>query len=205
MEPFQKHRGRVALLDRSNVDTDQIIPKQFLKKIDRVGYGQHLFHNWRYLSVQKPNADFSLNFPQYENASILLTRNNFGCGSSREHAVWALVQYGFRVIISENLPKAPAFADIFRNNSMKNGLLTIALAPKIIKNLFHRIKNEAPIEMTVDLVNQTLTLHQKNGDQIDAFDFPEAEKERLLKGLDDIALTLQYADQISAFEKQKGI
>jgi len=205
MESFTTHKGKVALLDRSNIDTDQIIPKQFLKKIDRIGYGEHLFQDWRFQGASKPNPDFSLNLPKFDGASILVTRSNFGCGSSREHAVWALMQYGFRVILAQRSTHAPAFADIFRNNSMKNGLLTIALSETEIEEIFKIVDQNAPIEMEIDLPNQTCILFAPEKEKKYPFDFSPTEKDRLLKGLDDIALTMQFEKEITEFEKRNGL
>jgi len=201
MEKFSVHRGKVALLDRNNIDTDQIIPKQFLKKIDRIGYGIHLFHDWRFIADGKENPEFSLNQKPYANASILFTGNNFGCGSSREHAVWALAQYGFRVIIAEERESAPAFADIFRNNSMKNGLLTIGLPSRQHQALKEILQKDSPVEMDINLHDQTLTITNPPTKTKIHFQFPESEKNRLLNGLDDIGLTLKYIKDIENFEK----
>ena len=153
MEAFKSHRGLLATLDRANVDTDQIIPKQFLKSIARTGFGEALFHDWRYLADGKPNPQFELNQSRFQGASILVARNNFGCGSSREHAVWAIQQYGFKTVI------APAFADIFRNNSTKNGLLTVELEEAEVEEIFQMVGRYAGLEATVNLEEQRLTLH----------------------------------------------
>src|SRR5690625_4125418 len=151
MEPFVQHDGLVAPLDRVNVDTDQIIPKQFLKRIERTGFGQYLFYDWRFLDGETPNPEFELNQPQYAGASILLTRNNFGCGSSREHAPWALLDYGFRVII------APSFADIFFNNCFKNGILPIVLSEEEVETLFQQMYANEGYQLAVDLAAQAVT------------------------------------------------
>src|SRR5579875_2516551 len=192
MKPFTQHTGLVCPLDRVNVDTDQIIPKQFLKRIERTGFGPMLFNDWRYLPDGSPNPSFVLNQPRYQGASILLARDNFGCGSSREHAPWALLDYGFRALI------APSFADIFRTNCFKNGLLTVTLAEEEIDELFRRTGGNAGYALTVDLENQAVTDASglKFAFQIDSF-----RRECLLKGLDDIGLTLQYEDKIAAYEK----
>ena len=184
MKSFSKHKGFVAPLDRANVDTDHIIPKQFLKRIERTGFGQFLFHDWR------ENPDFVLNDPRYEGASILVAGKNFGCGSSREHAPWALGEYGFRVII------APSFADIFANNCFKNGMLPIVLESAQVKELM-RVR-----ELTVDLETQMIT--DENGVAF-SFKVDEFNRYRLLEGLDDIGLTLRHEDAITAYEKRKMV
>ncbi|MDQ7984435.1 3-isopropylmalate dehydratase small subunit [Pseudomonas sp. G34] len=200
MTPFTQHTGLVAPLDRANVDTDQIIPKQFLKSIKRTGFGPNLFDEWRYLDVGQPNQDnskrpinkdFVLNFPRYQGASVLLARENFGCGSSREHAPWALDEYGFRTVI------APSFADIFFNNSFKNGLLPIVLAEQEVDALFEQTEATEGYQLTVDLAAQTVT--RPDGVQY-RFEVDAFRKHCLLNGLDDIGLTLQDADAIRAFE-----
>lgn len=200
MRAFTQHTGLVAPLDRANVDTDQIIPKQFLKSIKRTGFGPNLFDEWRYLDVGQPNQDnsqrplnhdFVLNAPRYQGASVLLARENFGCGSSREHAPWALEEYGFRTII------APSFADIFYNNSFKNGLLPIILKEDEVDALFQQAEANEGYQLTVDLAAQTVTRADgvQYGFEVDAF-----RKHCLLNGLDDIGLTLQDSDAIKAFE-----
>jgi len=200
MKAFTTHTGLVAPLDRANVDTDQIIPKQFLKSIKRSGFGPNLFDEWRYLDVGEPgqdssnrpvNPDFVLNFPRYRGASMLLARENFGCGSSREHAPWALEEYGFRAIV------APSFADIFFNNSFKNGLLPVVLKEAEVDALFAQCETTEGYTLTVDLASQTVTRPDgvQYGFEIDAF-----RKHCLLNGLDDIGLTLQESDAIGAFE-----
>ncbi|WP_304640533.1 3-isopropylmalate dehydratase small subunit [Pseudomonas sp.] len=200
MKPFTQHSGLVAPLDRANVDTDQIIPKQFLKSIKRTGFGPNLFDEWRYLdegypgqdSSKRPlNPDFVLNQPRYQGASVLLARKNFGCGSSREHAPWALEEYGFRAIL------APSFADIFFNNSFKNGLLPIVLDEKDIDELFAQAEQNEGYQLTIDLAAQTVT--RPDGVQY-SFEIDEFRKHCLLNGLDDIGLTLQDADAIASFE-----
>ena len=202
MKAFTRHTGLVAPLDRANVDTDQIIPKQFLKSIKRTGFGQNLFDEWRYLdegypgqdcSVRPLNPEFVLNLPRYQGASVLLARENFGCGSSREHAPWALDEYGFRSVI------APSFADIFFNNSFKNGLLPIVLTEEEIDELFEQAQAEEGYQLTVDLAAQTVT--RPDGKQ-HVFEVDEFRKHCLLNGLDDIGLTLQDADSIRAFEEK---
>ena len=201
MRTFRRHTGVVAPLDRANVDTDQIIPKQFLKSIRRTGFGDNLFDAWRYLdegdigvdrSQRRVNRDFVLNQPRYAGASVLLARGNFGCGSSREHAVWALLEYGFRCAI------APSFADIFATNALKNGLLLIALPEAAVSALFAQVFAQEGFALTVDLAAQTLT-----ADGFDnRFDIEPERKRLLLEGLDDIALTLRHADAIKAFEEK---
>ncbi len=190
MEPITTYTGKVAPLDRVNVDTDQIIPKQFLKRIERSGFGQFLFFDWRFESPGKLNADFELNKPEHQGASILVTGDNFGCGSSREHAPWALLDYGFRIII------APSFADIFYNNCMKNGILPVQLDDGQVKKLMKNAE-DANYELTVNLEEQTVT------DALgfsETFDIDSYWKEMLLNGWDEIAVTLRYEDQITAFE-----
>ncbi len=200
MKAFETFRGRVAPLDRANVDTDQIIPKQFLKSIRRTGFGDNLFDGWRYLDEGDPgknpnerqiNPDFVLNAPRYQGASILLARANFGCGSSREHAVWALEEYGFRVVV------APSFADIFFSNCFKNGVLPIVLNEKNIDELFDLANADDGLELTVDLAAQRLVL--PSGAEI-PFDVDPFRKRCLLEGLDDIGVTLTDADAIRVFE-----
>ncbi len=196
MEPFVRHTGRVAFLDRANVDTDQIIPKQFLKRVERTGFGQFLFFDWRYLDDGSPNPQFELNRPEYAGASILVTRRNFGCGSSREHAPWALADYGFRAIL------APSFADIFFNNCFKNGLLPIVLSEEVVEDLFARGKEHTPYELTVDL--ETCTITDRFGLSI-PFQVDSFRRQCLLEGLDDIALTLRHEEKITAYERAHGI
>lgn len=191
MQPFTTHTGLVAPLDRVNVDTDQIIPKQFLKRIERTGFGQFLFFDWRFREDGSLDPNFELNRPEFQSASILLAGANFGCGSSREHAPWALADYGFRVVI------APSFADIFFNNCFKNGMLPIRLPEEAVADLFLRQSEAGRLELTVDLAAQTIT--DGKGLTI-PFEVDPFRKECLLKGLDDIGLTLEHEDDISAFE-----
>ena len=200
MKAFTQHQGLVAPLDRANVDTDQIIPKQFLKSIKRTGFGPNLFDEWRYLDEGQPdqdsskrpiNTEFVLNQPRYQGASVLLAQENFGCGSSREHAPWALEEYGFRAII------APSFADIFYNNSFKNGLLPIVLTAAEVNELFAQAQATEGYELTVDLAAQTVT--RPDGVQY-TFEVDAFRKHCLLNGLDDIGLTLQDAELIREFE-----
>ena len=203
MTPFTTHRGLVAVLDRANVDTDQIIPKQFLKSIARTGFGPHLFYDWRYRSDGTPNPDFPLNAPRFRQASLLVARNNFGCGSSREHAVWAIQQYGFKAIIAPWQQRGdthvPAFADIFRNNSTKNGLLTIELTEPEVEEIAQMTGRYQHLEATVDLERQRVVLHLPE-ELAFHFETTPAIKEHLLKGLDEIGLTLQQAELIRSFE-----
>ena len=196
MEPFTKHSGVVATLDRANVDTDQIIPKQFLKRIERTGFGEYLFFDWRFHDDGQPDADFELNASRFESASILVTRRNFGSGSSREHAVWALAQYGFRTIL------APSFADIFYNNCFKNGVLPVVLPEKTIERIFNDVAQNQGHRLTVDLENCRVA----DDAGLDAeFTIEEARRERLLNGLDDIAMTLSQVDRIASYEASRGI
>ena len=201
MEKFTVFNGVVCPLDRSNVDTDAIIPKQFLKSIKRTGFGPNLFDEWRYLDHGEPgmdnskrplNPDFVLNDPRYAGAQILLARENFGCGSSREHAPWALEDYGFKVII------APSFADIFFNNSFKNGLLPIILDAQIVDGLFAKANVPEALKIEVDLGAQTLSV----GDETISFDVDPFRKHCLLEGLDDIGLTLQHVEDIKTYEEK---
>ncbi|MCB4756158.1 MAG: 3-isopropylmalate dehydratase small subunit [Elusimicrobia bacterium] len=196
MEPFRKHKGLVALLDSQHVDTDQMIPKQFLKRVERTGFGPFLFYDWRYLKDGKtPNPDFELNKPRYKGATILLTRDNFGCGSSREHAPWAIQEYGFRVLI------APSFADIFFNNCFKNGILPIVLPSSVVEELFKEAKPQPGYQLTVDLEEQSI---QSPAGKTIPFEVNSFRKHCLLNGLDDIGLTLQHEDKIAAYEKKQG-
>ena len=194
MRPMKSHRGLIATLDRANVDTDQIIAKQFLKSIARTGFGEHLFHDWRYRADGKPNPDFPLNQPRFRNASILVARDNFGCGSSREHAVWAVQQYGFQAVV------APSFADIFKNNCSKNSVLTIELSEAEVEQIFRMVERYEGLEGTANVDEQRFTLHLPEELSFH-FDIDAAVKERLIHGLDDIGLTLKKADAIAAFEK----
>ena len=203
MTPFTVHQGLVAPMDRENVDTDAIIPKQFLKSIARSGFGPNLFDEWRYLdkgepgmdpATRRPNPDFVLNHPRDAGASVLLARRNFGCGSSREHAPWALEQYGFRAIL------APSFADIFFNNCFKNGLLPIVLPEPVIDRLFHEVAGFVGYALTVDLPRQVVV--EPDGREI-PFDVQPFRKYCLVNGFDDIGLTLRHADKIRAFEAER--
>jgi 3-isopropylmalate/(R)-2-methylmalate dehydratase small subunit len=203
MKKFTTHKGLVAPMDRENVDTDAIIPKQFLKSIRKTGFGPNLFDEWRYLdkgepgmdaSKRKPNPDFVLNQARYAGASILLARKNFGCGSSREHAPWAIEQYGFRALI------APSFADIFFNNCFKNGILPIVLPEEKVAKLFDEVAAFPGYELTIDLERQVIVKAQ--GEEI-PFDVQAFRKYCLINGLDDIGLTLRYKDKITAFETER--
>lgn len=203
MQAFRIHKGLVAPLDRENVDTDAIIPKQFLKSIKKSGFGPNLFDEWRYLDHGEPgqdpatrraNPDFVLNQPRYKGASVLLTRKNFGCGSSREHAPWALDQYGFRAII------APSYADIFFNNSFKNGLLPIVLPESAVNQLFDEVKAFVGYQLVVDLERQVVV--KPDGAEL-PFEIESFRKYCLTNGFDDIGLTLRHADKIKAFEAER--
>lgn len=203
MEPFTQHQGVVMPLDRPNVDTDAIIPKQYLKSVKRAGFGPNLFDDWRYLDPgdpaidndsRRPNPDFVLNQAQYSGASVLIGRENFGCGSSREHAVWALTDYGFRAVI------APSFADIFFNNSFKNGLLPITLSEAEVDQLFNEEQAGEGYQLEIDLEAQTVTTP---GGTSFSFEIDAFRKYRLLNGLDDIGLTLQHQDEIRAYEARR--
>jgi 3-isopropylmalate/(R)-2-methylmalate dehydratase small subunit len=196
MRPFTQHTGIVAAMDRQAVDTDQIIPKQFLKRIERTGFGQFLFYDWRFTDDGRENPDFELNRPEAKGASILLARRNFGCGSSREHAPWALEDYGFRVLI------APSFADIFYNNCFKNGMLPIRLDDAVVDDLFRRAAGHKPYRLSVDL--ETCTLTDEHGLKL-SFEVEPFRRHCLLHGLDDIGLTLEHADRIAAFEAARGM
>jgi 3-isopropylmalate/(R)-2-methylmalate dehydratase small subunit len=196
MEPFRTHTGIVATLDRANVDTDQIIPKQFLKRIERSGFGQFLFFDWRFDDQGRERPDFELNRPNVAGASILVARRNFGSGSSREHAVWALVDYGFRAVL------APSFADIFFNNCFKNGLLPVVLDEATVERIFQRVAASPGYRLTVDLEQQQIS---DDAGLSAPFVVEPARRERLLQGLDDIAMTLQHEDKITAYERQRGI
>ena len=195
MEPFEKFHGVVAPLDLPNVDTDQIIPKQFLKRIERTGFGQFLFYDWRFLEGKTLNPEFELNQERYRGASILIARANFGCGSSREHAPWSLLDYGFRCVI------APSFADIFFNNCFKNGLLPVRLSEEQVEVIFQRVRETAGFRMTVDLQKQQIKAEDgmSYGFQVDPF-----RRRCLLNGWDDIGLTLRHEDLITQFESRNA-
>jgi 3-isopropylmalate/(R)-2-methylmalate dehydratase small subunit len=191
MEKFTRHSGTTVPLYQPNIDTDQIIPKQFLKRIERTGYGEFLFYDWRFDSAGAPNKEFILNDPRYDNASILVSGANFGCGSSREHAPWSLMDYGFRAVI------APSFADIFYNNSLKNGLLPVALDEEIVGRLADRSANDPTYALTVDLENKTVS---DTAGIIASFEIDEFRRYCMLNALDDIGLTLQYESEITEYE-----
>jgi len=204
MKKFIKHEGLVVPLDRSNVDTDAILPKQYLKSIRRTGFGAYLFDSWRYTDIGEPdqdcshrpkNPDFVLNKPRYEKATVLLARANFGCGSSREHAPWALEDYGFRVII------APSFAEIFYNNCFKNGILPIVLTEEKVSELFSEVESTPGFTLQVDLQMQKIIWMDKAKSV--TFDVEPALKERLIKGLDDVSWTLGFSDKIREYEKKR--
>jgi len=203
VEKFVRREGLVAPLDRANVDTDAIIPKQYLKSIKRSGFGPNLFDDWRYLdrgepggdnSKRRPNPDFVLNQPRYRGATVLLARENFGCGSSREHAPWALLDYGFQAVI------APSFADIFFNNCYKNGLLPIVLDPRVVDQLFREVSETEGYRLAIDLENQTVTTPSPEEFR---FDIDPFRKHCLVNGLDEIGLTLQHAEKIRAYEARR--
>jgi 3-isopropylmalate/(R)-2-methylmalate dehydratase small subunit len=193
MEALITHTGKVIPLDKANVDTDQIIPKQFLKRIERTGFGQFLFYDWRFDEKGEVNRSFVMNQPVYEGASILLARNNFGCGSSREHAPWALMDFGIKVVV------APSFADIFYNNCFKNGILPVVLSEKEVEELFRKSVN-TPLELTIDLELQALTTSEGTTYN---FETDPYRKQMLLEGLDDIGLTEMYLEEISNYEKAR--
>jgi len=195
MSEIKSIKGKAAALDRANVDTDQIIPKQFLKRIEKTGFGQFLFYDWRFKEEGVLNPDFELNFPENQGASILIVNENFGCGSSREHAPWSLLDYGFKAII------APSFADIFHQNSLKNGLLPVILKPEEVSYLLTEAKNE-PIELTIDLENETV----EDGKGFSTkFPINKYWKTMLMNGWDEIEITMQLEDKIATFEKKEAI
>lgn len=191
MEAIREHTGLVCPLNRENIDTDQIIPKQFLKRIERSGFGQFLFHHWRFDDEGNKRQDFPLNDPKYKDATILLAGDNFGCGSSREHAPWSLLDYGFRVII------APSFADIFYNNSLKNGIILIKVDQDQINKWMEQAE-KSDLELSINLENQSIVDGEQNAIH---FDFPEYHKKNIINGWDEIALTLLHEDKITAYEK----
>ncbi|MEM9351977.1 MAG: 3-isopropylmalate dehydratase small subunit [Planctomycetota bacterium] len=196
MKPFTKHSGLVAAMDRANVDTDQIIPKQFLKRIERTGFGEFLFWDWARLDDGSPNPEFELNKPEVAGASVLLARRNFGSGSSREHAPWALEDYGFRVVV------APSFADIFYNNCFKNGMLPVRLSEEQVEELFQRAAEHEGYQLTADLQECVLSDEQGFSVEIEVAPF---RRHCLLNGLDDIGTTLEHADKIAAYEAARGM
>lgn len=206
MQPFRKQRGIVAKLERANVDTDQIIPKQYLKSVERTGFGEGLFSDWRYNEDGSDNPEFELNQPRYEGASILVAMNNFGCGSSREHAVWAIMQYGFRVVVAPRKETREgsinAFADIFRNNGFNNGLLTVELSQKAVDEIMDMIDSNVGLEATVDLEEQKIVLHTDDEPSY-SFEIDPVVRRNLLEGKDPIAQTLESEDAITAFENEE--
>ncbi len=205
MEPFKTHTGLLAVLNRGNIDTDQIISKEHLKSIRRTGYGEHLFSDWRYLDNGNQNPSFELNNPGYQNASILVTGNNFGCGSSREHAVWAIVQYGFKVVIAPKKQSGadiiPGFADIFRNNSTKNGLLLIELTEDETNVIIKAVNDNPKLTSTVNLIEKTILLNVPGASITIPFPVDASVRQKFLDGLDEIGLTEKYLDQIQKFEQ----
>lgn len=196
MKAYKNHSSVVALLNRSNVDTDQIIPKQFLKKVERSGFGVHLFHDWRYLDDGSDNMAFELNNPAFAGAKILLAGDNFGCGSSREHAPWAIEDYGFNTIISSS------YADIFFSNCFKNGILAIVVSKEELKTLMDEVRANEGVRFTVDLEQQTVTTAAGT---VVNFEIDPFRKHNLLNGLDDIGITLQFTDKIDAFEEKQKL
>ncbi len=194
MSGFQQHTGLVVPLDTANIDTDAIIPKQFLQKVNRIGFGKHLFHDWRFLddAGEQPNPEFVMNAPRYQGASILLARENFGCGSSREHAPWALADYGIQVMI------APSFADIFYGNSINNQMVPVRLTEQEVDEIFQFVEPNEGAEVTVDLEEMKVSANGKEY----SFEIDEFRRHCLLNGLDNIGLTLQHADKISAYEEK---
>lgn len=193
MQPFKTVTSKIAPLDAAHVDTDQIIPKQFLKRVERSGFGQFLFFDWRFIEEGKENPEFSLNKPEHKDAEVLIARENFGCGSSREHAPWALLDYGFKVII------APSFADIFYNNCFQNGILPIVLPASEVDRIFQLVDAKPEALFTIDLQNQKII-----ADSFEvSFHINDEQKNKLINGLDDIGYTLQYDAQISEYEKQR--
>ncbi len=194
MKPYTNHTSIAALMDRSNVDTDQIIPKQFLKKVERSGFGVHLFDDWRYNADGSDNVDFELNKAAFKGAKILLTGDNFGCGSSREHAPWAIEDYGFNTIISTS------YADIFYNNCFKNGILPIIVSRQQLDQLMQEVRDNEGVKFSIDLSGQTITT---GSGFVVKFDIDEFRKQNLLSGLDDIGMTLQHVEKIDAFEARQ--
>jgi len=208
MEPINIQRGKIAILDTANVDTDQIIAKQFLKSIKRTGFGEFLFYDWRYLPSGDPDKNFPLNRPEFAGATILVAKNNFGCGSSREHAVWAVQQYGFKVVVAPRRETAggtiPGFADIFRSNSVKNGLLTVELSEPEADEIFQMVERFPGLEATINLEEQRLVLHLDEEIAFH-FDIEASVKNRLMHGLDDIGLSMKEAPAIDAFEARHDV
>jgi len=205
---FTTHRGLMVTLDRANIDTDQIIPKQYLKSICRTGFEEGLFSDWRRLPDGRQDPAFALNQERFRGASILVARNNFGCGSSREHAVWAISQFGFRVVIAPWVirggSRVPGFADIFANNAVKNGLLTVQLGEAEVQTIFEMVERFPGLQATVDLAEQRVILHMDEEESFH-FEIEDAVKSHLLKGLDDIAITLEQDAAITAYERNHGM
>ncbi len=203
MRPLKSHKGLIATLDRANVDTDQIIAKQFLKSILRTGFGPQLFYDWRYKADGTPDPTFPLNEERFKGASILVARNNFGCGSSREHAVWAIHQSGYQALIApwqdRDGSRVPAFADIFKNNASKNSLLTIELSEAEVEEIFQMVDRYKGLQATINLEEQRVTLHLPEEISFH-FDIDASIKERLIHGLDDISLTMKYESDLARFE-----
>ena len=195
MEPFVQHRGRTLNFDRANTDTDAIIPARYLKRIERTGYGEFLFQDLKQKDGT-PLPEFPLNRPENQGATVLVARQNFGCGSSREHAVWAITQWGFRAVLAPGIGTTPGFADIFRNNSYKNGLLPVQVSEGFINRLFAA----GQVEVSIDLPNRRVTAHLPEGDVTEVFPVPEGAQRMLVEGLDEIGLTLRHADAISRYE-----
>ncbi len=208
MQSFTTERGIIATLDRANVDTDQIIPKQFLKSIRRTGFGEALFFDWRRLPDGSPDPEFLVNQPRFQDARFLVARNNFGCGSSREHAVWAVMQAGFSAVIAPRRENAagnvPAFADIFKSNASKNGLVTVELSESEVDRIFEAVAAQEGLEATISLPDQTLTLHADE-DISFHFEVDPTVKRNLLEGLDDIGLTLEHESAIQTFEADHDV
>ena len=201
MEKFETFTGVVCAVDRANIDTDALIPKEYLRSIKRTGFGSALFSDWRYNADGSENPDFILNQSKTAGATILIGRNNFGCGSSREHAVWAVAQQGFNVIVAPSEGDIPAFADIFNNNCSKNGILTIQLSSNEVDQIFALAESDEPLEATVNLDEQTISF----GETTFHFEIESAVKEKLLSGMDDIDETLQYESDISAYEQDRAV
>jgi len=205
MEKFEKFTGVVCAVDRANIDTDALIPKEYLRSVKRTGFGPALFSEWRYLADGSENPDFALNRPKAKGASILVGRNNFGCGSSREHAVWAVAQQGFKVVVAPREGDIPGFADIFRNNCAKNGVLTVELASEEVDRVFEMASLDEPLEATVDLEARTIAFRNASGEAAFSFEIDPAAREKLLLGMDDVSETLQYEEDVAAFEARHDV
>lgn len=204
MQKYETFTGVVAGVDRANIDTDALIPKEHLKSIKRTGFGSALFSDWRYNDDGSDNKSFIINQPEIAGAELLVTRNNCGCGSSREHAVWAVAQFGFRAIIAPRQEELPAFADIFNGNCSKNGILTIELSDEQVEEIFVLLKAEIGVKATVNLEDENVTFHAEAGDVVYSFTTNAAVRHKLINGLDDIALTLQFEADIAAFEAARS-